>query len=208
VIAVGRLHQVPATIEGEVARSGRIPHDISPPELMQHLTEVMPAADLLLGGGMVVLIMLVHAAGVRVVTHYVLHRSKVLLARPRAWRVDVLMSVTVFMLLGLHLLEMFGWTAALDPASAVGVAQRRSKEPASTALETLGRIGRVGHRITGDRRDRVRGIGWEYVHVAVDDATRLAYVEVLPDEQGVTVTAFLWRARTWFRQLGFGCAGS
>ena len=45
---------------------------------------------------MVLLIMLVHAAGVRAVTHYVLHRSKVLLARPRAWRVDVLMSVTVF----------------------------------------------------------------------------------------------------------------
>jgi transposase InsO family protein len=69
-------------------------------------------------------------------------------------------------------------------------------------IKKLGRIGRVGHRITGDRRTRVRGIGWEYVHVAVDDATRLAYVEVLPDEQGVTVTAFLWRALAWFRRLG------
>ena len=69
-------------------------------------------------------------------------------------------------------------------------------------VKKLGRIGRVGHRITGDRRSRVRGIGWEYVHVAVDDATRLAYVEVLPDEQGVTMTAFLWRALAWFRRLG------
>ena len=69
-------------------------------------------------------------------------------------------------------------------------------------IKKLGRIGRIGHRITGDRRSRVRGIGWEYVHVAVDDATRVAYVEVLPDEQGVTVTAFLWRALAWFRQLG------
>jgi transposase InsO family protein len=69
-------------------------------------------------------------------------------------------------------------------------------------IKKLGRIGRIGHRLTGDRRRRVRGIGWEYVHVAVDDATRVAYVEVLPDEQGVTVTAFLWRALAWFRRVG------
>jgi len=69
-------------------------------------------------------------------------------------------------------------------------------------VKKLGRIGRVGHRITGDRRAQVRGIGWEYVHVAVDDASRLAYVEVLPDEGGVTTTQFLWRARAWFRRHG------
>jgi transposase InsO family protein len=69
-------------------------------------------------------------------------------------------------------------------------------------VKKLGRIGRVGHRITGDRRTRVRGIGWEFVHVAVDDASRLAYVEVLGDEGGVTTTKFLWRALTWFRRQG------
>jgi transposase InsO family protein len=69
-------------------------------------------------------------------------------------------------------------------------------------VKKLGRIGRVGHRISGDRRSRVRGIGWEYVHVAIDDASRLAYVEVLPDEGGVTTTQFLWRARGWFRRQG------
>jgi transposase InsO family protein len=69
-------------------------------------------------------------------------------------------------------------------------------------IKKLGRIGRVGHRITGDRRSRVRGIGWEFVHVAVDDATRLAYVEVRPDEQGVTCVRFLWRALAWFRRHG------
>jgi transposase InsO family protein len=69
-------------------------------------------------------------------------------------------------------------------------------------VKKLGRIGRVGHRITGDRRTQVRGIGWEFVHVAVDDASRLAYVEVLPDEGGVTATQFLWRARAWFRRHG------
>ena len=69
-------------------------------------------------------------------------------------------------------------------------------------VKKLGRIGRVGHRIHGDRRTHVRGIGWEYVHVAVDDASRLAYVEVLGDEDAPTVTAFLWRALQWFRRHG------
>jgi transposase InsO family protein len=69
-------------------------------------------------------------------------------------------------------------------------------------VKKLGRIGRVGHRITGDRRTRERGIGWEFVHVAVDDASRLAYVEVLGDEGGVTTTKFLWRALAWFRRHG------
>lgn len=69
-------------------------------------------------------------------------------------------------------------------------------------IKKLGRIGRVGHRITGDRRSRVRGIGWEFVPVAIDDASRLAYVEVLPDETGATTTKFLWRALAWFRRHG------
>jgi transposase InsO family protein len=69
-------------------------------------------------------------------------------------------------------------------------------------VKKLGRIGRVGHRITGDRRSRVRGIGWEYVHVAVDDASRVAYAEVLRDERGATVAGFLWRALAWYRRQG------
>jgi transposase InsO family protein len=64
----------------------------------------------------------------------------------------------------------------------------------------LGRIERLGHRVTGDRRGQQRGAGWECVHVAVDDASRVAYVEVLPDERGETVGAFLQRAVAWFRQ--------
>jgi transposase len=49
-------------------------------------------------------------------------------------------------------------------------------------IKKLGRIGRIGHRIHGDRRRRIVGIGWEYLHVCIDDATRLAYGEVLDDE--------------------------
>jgi Integrase core domain len=49
-------------------------------------------------------------------------------------------------------------------------------------VKKLGRIARPGHRVNGDRRTHARGIGWEFVHVAVDAATRLAYVEVLDDQ--------------------------
>ncbi len=69
-------------------------------------------------------------------------------------------------------------------------------------IKKLGRIAGIGHRMTGDRRDRVRGAGWEFVHVCVDDCSRVAYAEVLRDERGATVAAFLRRAVTWFRRRG------
>lgn len=69
-------------------------------------------------------------------------------------------------------------------------------------IKKLGRIGRVGHRIHGDRRTRSRGIGWEYLHVAIDDATRLAYAAIFPDETGVSTAAFLAQAAAWFARQG------
>jgi transposase InsO family protein len=47
---------------------------------------------------------------------------------------------------------------------------------------------------------RDRGAGWEFVQVAVDDCTRLAYVEVLPDQRGATTVEYLRRARRWFAE--------
>jgi transposase InsO family protein len=85
-------------------------------------------------------------------------------------------------------------------------ARRFQKETAGELLhldvKKLGRIGRVGHRITGDRRTQVRGIGWEFVHVAIDDASRLAYVEVLEDERAPTTASFLHRALGFFASSG------
>jgi transposase InsO family protein len=69
-------------------------------------------------------------------------------------------------------------------------------------VKKLGRIGRPGHRVNGDRRTRSRGIGWEYVHVAIDDATRLAYVEVLEDEKAATAVGFLRRAIAYLAAFG------
>jgi len=76
-------------------------------------------------------------------------------------------------------------------------------------IKKLGRILSPGHRMTGDRRSRktvgpkrLGAAGWEFVHVCVDDATRLAYVEVLADERGETAAGFLRRAVAWFRSMG------
>jgi transposase InsO family protein len=66
----------------------------------------------------------------------------------------------------------------------------------------LGRIGAGGGKRFGGPRDRYRGIGWDYAHVAVDDATRLAYAEELPDERGVTAAGFLERALVFFAGHG------
>ena len=65
-------------------------------------------------------------------------------------------------------------------------------------IKKLGRIQVVGHRITGNRRQRARGAGWEFVHVAVDDASRLAYAEVLANERSPTAVAFLRRLVAWY----------
>jgi transposase InsO family protein len=69
-------------------------------------------------------------------------------------------------------------------------------------VKPLARIAGVGHRIHGDRRARVEGIGWEYAHVAIDDHSRAAYVEVLPDQTGATTAAFLQRTVAWFARRG------
>ena len=72
----------------------------------------------------------------------------------------------------------------------------------------LGRIDGIGHRITGDRRGqssrrgRGEGLGWEALHVAIDDASRLAYTEILPDEKKTSATAFLERALGFFERHG------
>lgn len=92
---------------------------------------------------------------------------------------------------------------ALAPAPPVRRYERaRPGELLHVDIKKLGRIAGVGHRITGDRRHRARGIGWEYVHVAIDDCSRLAYAEVLGDETGATVAAFLHRAIKWFARRG------
>jgi transposase InsO family protein len=71
-------------------------------------------------------------------------------------------------------------------------------------IKKLGRFDRVGHRITGDRtgQSNSRGIGWEYVHLAIDDHSRLAYSEIFPDEKRRSCLRFLCNALRFFRAHG------
>ena len=71
-------------------------------------------------------------------------------------------------------------------------------------IKKLGRFDRAGHRVHGDRTQRNHRVGWEYAHVAIDDFSRLSYMEVLPDECGATVAGFLQRALAWYRERGIG----
>ncbi len=91
--------------------------------------------------------------------------------------------------------------------------RKRPGELIHVDVKKLGRIGPqgAGHRVTGSRRGQVKAsregrwrrvTGWEFVHVCVDDATRLAYVEVLPDEKGATAAGFLRRAVEWLASMG------
>ena len=96
----------------------------------------------------------------------------------------------------------------LEPA--VRYERSRPGELVHVDVKKLGRIAGVGHRIAGDRRSqrgryqrRLQGRpGWEYLHVAVDDYSRLAYAEVLADEKATTAAAFLGRAVAFYRRYG------
>ena len=70
-------------------------------------------------------------------------------------------------------------------------------------IKKLGRFEVEGHRVTGDRQaGRSRKAGWDFLHVCVDDASRLAYTEILPSEGQTDTTAFLERALAWLAQNG------
>jgi transposase InsO family protein len=93
--------------------------------------------------------------------------------------------------------------AALEPPAPIQRYERtRPGELVHLDIKPLACIRRPGHRIHGDRRQSVEGAGYEYVHVAVDDYSRAAYVEVLPDQSGPTTAGFLRRTIRWFAQRG------
>jgi transposase InsO family protein len=69
-------------------------------------------------------------------------------------------------------------------------------------VKRLARFDQPGHAVTGERHDHNRGVGWEYLHVVIDDHSRLAYVEHHPREDAETNVATLERAIAWFGSLG------
>jgi transposase InsO family protein len=145
-------------------------------------------------------------------------------------RVEMIEKLRRLRMTAAEIAELLGM--ALSTVSAVlkriGLGKRSRLEPPEPAnryerqrpgelvhldIKKLGRISArgAGHRMAGNRSSQFKQTvdgkrrqvtGWEFVHVAVDDATRLAYAEVLADERGQTAAAFLRRAVAWFAQLG------
>jgi hypothetical protein len=111
--ALDAVAQVTGPIERGAAALDTVRGDIDRLPGILQVTEVLPAADLIFGSGMLILIILLHAAGVRMLTSHVTARVRSILARPTLWRADLLMSSTVFLLLALHMLELFVWAASL-----------------------------------------------------------------------------------------------
>jgi hypothetical protein len=94
-----RLERVPETVD---QLSGLVP-----------LTQIIPIADLLFGGAMLVLIGIVHASGINMISTHFSHRTKALNAHPVRWHIELLLGYTIFLLLSLHLVEIVLWAAGL-----------------------------------------------------------------------------------------------
>lgn len=134
-----------------------------------------------------------------------LERAIVALRRTRAtaWQISTALSIPRSTVTRVLARVGLNRVALLEPAPIV----QRYEWPhvgdlLHVDLKRLGRVTGIGHRIHGDRRRRARRVGWEYLHVAIDAATRLTYAEVLDADDAPTSAQFLQRTLTWFRRRG------
>jgi transposase InsO family protein len=94
---------------------------------------------------------------------------------------------------------------ALAPAAPIRRYERASPgELIHIDIKKLGRFEKIGHRITGERagQSSSRGVGWEFVHVCLDDTSRIAFAQVLPDERKESAIIFLQAALAYYASLG------
>jgi len=110
-----------------------------------------------------------------------------------------------------RVLKRLGLSRLRDLEPAVPVIRYERKTPGEMIhldIKKLGRFDRVGHRITGNRtgQSNSRGIGWEFVHVCIDDASRIAFSQIMPDEKKESATTFLKAALAYYHSLGIAVA--
>jgi len=95
--------------------------------------------------------------------------------------------------------------SALEPVEPVRRYERKHPgELIHIDIKKLGKFNDIGHRITGDRRGQSsrRGVGWEYVHVCIDDHSRIAFAKIMPNEKKGSAIAFLKAALAYYASLG------
>ena len=106
-----------------------------------------------------------------------------------------------------RILKRAGLSRIKDLMPAEPVVRYEYKEPGGLIhldIKRLGRFDRVGHRITGDRtgQSNSRGVGWEYMHICIDDASRLAVTDIYPDEKATSAIACLRASVAYYLSLG------
>jgi transposase InsO family protein len=132
-------------------------------------------------------------------------RVKVLRHRDRLTLTEIATALGISRATVARIVARSGWSRLhvleLPPTS-----RRYEREHAGELVhldvKKLAHIVRPGHRISGDRRDTVRGAGWQFAHMAIDDHSRVGYGEMLPDEAGGTAAGFLRRTVRGLRRLG------
>jgi hypothetical protein len=107
---VEALSRAPGYAQGELDKVESLSADLP---FIEHMTQVMPVPDFVFGGGMLLLIVLVHAAGMRLLTDRFESRLQSLSALKSTWRPDILLGAVVLLMLLLHLFEIWVWSAAL-----------------------------------------------------------------------------------------------
>lgn len=120
-----------------------------------------------------------------------------------AWRIARKLRLARSTVSGILRRLGLGKLRALDPKPLVRRYERqRPGELLHVDTKKLGRFRHAGHRAHGNRARRSRHVGWEYAHVCIDDASRVAYVELLPSERAEDAVPFLERAVAWFERRG------
>jgi transposase InsO family protein len=120
-----------------------------------------------------------------------------------AWAIAERLEMAVSTVGGILRRLGLGRLSALEPKEpVVRYERKRPGELIHLDVKKLGRFKRPGKRVRKSQRTHNKGAGWEFVHVCVDDHTRLAYAEILPNERKESAAGFLKRAASWLRRRG------
>jgi transposase InsO family protein len=141
----------------------------------------------------------------RATTPAVALRIKTLRQRDRLTLQEIAATVGISRATVARIVARCGWSRlhVLEvPPTSRRYERARPGELVHLDIKKLARIVRPGHRVSGDRRDTVRGAGWQFAHVAIDDHSRVGFGEMLPDECGGTAAGFLLRTVRGLRRLG------
>ena len=123
-----------------------------------------------------------------------------------SWRVRIALALKIGPATVSRILRRLGLNRIRDIEPQPPIVRYEHEAPGDMLhldIKRLVRTQRPSHRVTGDRRDGVKGIGAEFLHIAIDDHTRLAFAALLPDQKHSSALLFLHMARAFYSRFGF-----